>query len=379
MKENELIRSLDSISHSSSYSKYGSLVEKMHDYHSLKRLINKLKHPIKIKKLPFLDDFNYKYPIEKTTLNIQDSEFMEFVDPLFKTKNEKEIKQLIAEEEKKLHKDNSNKKINTFKNKPKPINDYINSDPFKYKPNYDSIYKNVPSTKFHLPSKEYMQAKNNKNKIKINKGLLLTHTSDNKNIENSDNKKSNENIEKKINEINKQKILSLINGIKNKSSKNIKILPFINSDKKLKIIKNSRSESNLKLKEDNHALRFSKYVKRKSDAKKGNDIISYINPFNYSSSNKVKAIDFNKMKPHSLKKIFLNLNTINNPSICYYEPKYDILTSKNSIVFNSNQKPKNSKKFMIHKIWSSYDVTKEYLTIDNDKLDKRIKKNLFKK
>jgi hypothetical protein len=227
-----------------------------------------------------------------------------------------------------------------------------------------------------------MQAKNNKSKIKINKGLLLTHSSDNKNNENNENnedKKSDENIEKKINEINKQKILSLINNINHQSSKNLKMLPLINSDKKLKIIKNSRSESNLKLKEDNHALRFSKYVKRKSDAKKGNDIISYINPFNYSSSNKVKAIDFNKMKPHSLKKIFLNLNTINNPSICYYQPKYDILTSKNSIAFNSNQKPKNSKKFMIHKIWSSYDVTKDYLSIDNDKLDKKIKKNLFKK
>ena len=376
MKENELILSLDSISHSSSYSKYGNLVEKMHDYHSLKRLINKLKHPIKIKKLAFLEDFNNKYPIEKTTLNIQDSEFMEFVDPMFKTKNEKEIKQLIAEEEKKLRKNNSNKKINAFKNNPKPFNDYINSDPFKYKPNYDSIYKNVPSTKFYLPSKEYMQAKNNKNKI--NKGLLLSQASNNKNKENIENKKSNESIEKKINEINKQKILSFINNIKNKNSKNTKLLPLLNSDKKVKIMKNNRSESNLKIKEGNHALRFSKYVQRKSDAKKGNDIISYINPFNYSSSNKPKAIDFNKMKPHSLKKIFLNLNTINNPSICYYEPKYDILTSKNSIVFNSNQKPKNRKKFMIHKIWSSYDVTKEYLTIDNDKLDKKINKNLFK-
>jgi hypothetical protein len=376
MKENELIRSLDSISHTSSYSKYGSLVEKMHDYHSLKRLINKLKHPIKIKKLPFLEDFNNKYPIEKTTLNIQDSEFMEFVDPMFKTKNEKEIKQLIAEEEKKLCKNNSNKKINAFKNNPKPFNDYINSDPFKYKPNYDSIYKNVPSTKFYLPSKEYMQAKNNKSKINIKKGLFLTNSLYKKNNEN---KKSNESIGNKINESNKQKILSFINNFKKQSNKNVKLFPLISPNKKLKLIKNSRSESNLKLKEDNHALRFSKYVKRKSDAKKGNDIISYINPFNYSSSNKVKAIDFNKMKPHSLKKIFLNLNTINNPSICYYQPKYDILTSKNSIVFNSNQKPKNSKKFMIHKIWSSYDVTKDYLSIDNDKLDKKIKKNLFKK
>jgi len=374
MKENELIRSLDSISHSSSYSKYGSLVEKMHDYHSLKRLINKLKHPIKIKKLPFLEDFNYKYPIEKTTLNIQDSEFLEFVDPMFKTKNEKEIKQLIAEEEKKLKENNNNKKINAFKNKPKPINDYINSDPFKYKPNYESIYKNVPSTKFHLPSKECMQAKNNKNKIKINKGLLLTPTSNNKNKEN-ENKANNESIEKKINEFNKQKILSLINNFKNQNSKSVKVLPLLSPNKKFKIIKNSRSESNLKLKENNHALRFSKYVERKTNAKKGNDIISYINPFNYSSSNKTKAIDFNKMKPHSLKKIFLNVNTINNPSICYYEPKYDILTSKNSIAFNSNHKPKNNKKFMIHKIWSSYDVTKEYLTIDNNKLDE--KKTLF--
>ena len=305
MEENELIRSLDSISHSSSYSKYGSLVEKMHDYHSLKRLINKLKHPIKIKKLPFLEDFNYKYPIEKTTLNIQDSEFLEFVDPMFKTKNEKEIKQLIAEEEKKLKKNNSNKKINAFINKPKPINDYINSDPFKYKPNYDSIYKNVPSTKFHLPSKECIQAKNNKNKIKINKGLLLTPTSNNKNKENeNENKANNENFEKKINEFNKQKILSLINNFKNQNSKNVKVLPLLSPNKKLKVIKNSRSESNLKLKESNHALRFSKDVQRKTNAKKGNDIISYINPFNYSSSSKTKAIDFNKMKPHSLRKYF---------------------------------------------------------------------------
>ena len=198
-----------------------------------------------------------------------------------------------------------------------------------------------------------MQAKKNKNKNRINKGLLLTPKSDNKN---------------------NQKKLTLINNIEGQNNKNIKLSPFVSPNRKLKIIKNSRSESNFKLNEGNHALRFSKYVQRKSNAKKGNDIISYINPFNYSPSNKIKTIDFNKMKPHSLKKIFLNLNTINNPSICYYQPKYDILTC-NSFAFNSTQKSKNRKKFMIHKIWSSYDVSKDYLTIDNDKLNKKINKN----
>ena len=62
---------------------------------------------------------------------------------------------------------------------------------------------------------------------------------------------------------------------------------------------------------------------------------------------------------------------LKNPPFCYYNPKYDFIEQKPiSFFFNKKDIKKNEKKNMLRKICSSYDVVKEYLLIDNNKLKK---------
>ena len=101
----------------------------------------------------------------------------------------------------------------------------------------------------------------------------------------------------------------------------------------------------------------------------GNNILSYINPIRTPSPKKIKAIDFNRMKPHCFN-CLINTNILKNPSICYYQPKYDAFIKKKYVIFNRNKTDiKTKRKNLMKKIWSSYDVYKEYLSIDNKKLD----------
>ena len=375
MTKSEIINSFNSISPSNSYSKNGNLFEKVIQYRSYKSLINRLKNPIKLTKMSFIEEFKLKYPYDATTLGIQDEYF-----------SDSEIKVKIENEENNKNNDkNKNNNKNKDKNKDlvKKFNilnykknvDYIHLDPFKYNPNYNSIYKNVPSTKIFLPSKEYLQAKINKNKV--NKNFFLTNIFDNQNnellLKTKKNKiTENNNNNKNIVNNNKNKRLILTSLNKISSMKNIKYLPNLKIMNKPKIIKSIKSESNIKnINKNNHALRFSKYVQRKwQTPKNNNDILSYINPSSYSTSKKIKTIDFKKMKPHSLKNL-LNLNIIKNPSICYYEPKYDTIDTKFSFFSNKKEIDKKIRaKKIIQKIWSSYDVHKEYVSINNDILNK---------
>ena len=174
-ENSEMLNSLDSISSSITYSKNGHLFEKMLSHRSLKTLIKKLKYPIKIKKMSFIEEFKSKYPYDSTTLGIQDEYFSDTIYNIYnirsKKKNEKK-----KNPDKKNHILFNKEKYNIL-NKKKNF-DYINDNPFKYNPNYNSIYKNIPTTKFYLPSKECLQAKNKKeekNKNKFNKNFLLTN------------------------------------------------------------------------------------------------------------------------------------------------------------------------------------------------------------
>ena len=61
MTKSEIINSFNSISPSNSYSKNGNLFEKVIQYRSYKSLINRLKNPIKLTKMSFIEEFKLKY------------------------------------------------------------------------------------------------------------------------------------------------------------------------------------------------------------------------------------------------------------------------------------------------------------------------------
>ena len=390
MAKNEIIKSFDSISSSNSYSKNGFFFEKILQYRSLKTLIKRLKHPIKLTKSSFLEVFRSKYPYASITSDIQDEYFS---NNKYSIKNDKkdEMNNLSSQENSKNNNISINKKI--ILNQRKRI-DYIISDPFKYSPNYNSIYKNIPSVKFFSPYKEFLIAKNKKNKIneknKLNMNVLFNNLKEHNNkhkFMNNKNKKNTHLIKNPyiINEIktnDKNQILTSINN--NSQSIKNNYLPFLNPDYKIKTIKNSKSEGNFKINLDlidnknNHVLRFSKYVYRKDYLKiNNNNVLSYINPIKSFSQKNIKTIDFKRMKPHSLKGL-LNMNILKNPSICYYRPKYDAFIKKYYVIFNSKIMDKKAKgKNIMKKIWSSYNVHKEYLSIDNEKLNKCFNKEFY--
>ena len=235
-------------------------------------------------------------------------------------------------------------------------------DPFKYNPNYNSIYKNVPSFKMIIPKSKLLFKKHAKSQA------FLTSVNNKK----SKNLKININDESK-NKNNSSKNDSLNSSDNNIKSRNYKTLPELNSSHNKIKNKNIKMHKN-KYNHNNHAFRFSKYIPRKMNIYNVNKRLTYLEPYHYSTSDKIsKALDFNKMENRDSNKWF-NLDSITNPSFYYYTPKYDSIEKKpKKILFNPKEYYKNNKKYLIKKIWASYNVKKEYESIDNDKLLKKCK------
>ena len=105
-----------------------------------------------------------------------------------------------------------------------------------------------------------------------------------------------------------------------------------------------------------------------------NKRLTYLEPHHYSSQDKNnKALDFNKMEYRNSNN-WINCERLTNPSFYYYNPKYDSIEKKPlNILFNPKEYYKNNKKYLIKKLWASYNVKKEYESIDNDKLLKNDK------
>ena len=179
-------------------------------------------------------------------------------------------------------------------------------DPCHYNPNYNAIYKKVPAVRMVKPSVSPRRAEQPK-KIKQRKILES-------NEESKDEPKR----------------------------KKISLLPPVDYFGK------------------NHALRFSQYPNRKTMIQPFSvDKLSYVEPFDYLT-NVNKAVDFKKMKERCDSDL-INVSALANPSIGYYEPKYDIIVKKSPrINFSPRKNLKLSKQFLIKKIWNSYEVPVGY-------------------
>ena len=126
-------------------------------------------------------------------------------------------------------------------------------------------------------------------------------------------------------------------------------------------------------------MRFSKYMPRKNNIYSTNKVVSYIQPYDYISAAKNKTIDFSKMLTRS-QKVLINVSSLQVPSFCSYTPKYDLLEQKPmSIIFNENaniKAGKHNKKYLLQKLWTSYDVKQEYQLVDNKKLNDNVLKDI---
>ena len=315
------INTFESMTKYKTFSRYDKNLAKTFKDNSLKTLVHNLKHQRKFIRPKFLEEFNQKYPIENQELTKTDLE-----------RKARKFSKLLAEKKKKI--------IITISPWSKSIHGIKffeqGPDPSRYSPNYKSVFKNAPSHKF-APLK----------------------------IKNNNNNK-NDDLEK-LSQTTQNKLFNLFNKMKSKKTNNnnlpSKTLPSI-------------STINLINKRNNHAYKFGNYTPRKELTINCSSIVSYIEPHNYKNDkNERKTIDFKRMVDRT-KSILINEASLEMPPSYYYNPKYNYVDQKPKQILFTHKKiideNKKSNKFLIHKLWTSYNVTKYYQLVDNDKLKKDI-------
>ncbi len=385
MTERQVVRMLESIPKFDSFSSYNSSFEKIFKGCSLKTLIRQLKHQKEITETSILDELDRKdskdqidiYNQDEDFKNIHNDEEYDIFDEMYDKNHNKNKK----EEKKRIYKsDIKKKKLN-------PV-----LDPFKYNPNYNSIYKNIPTVKIVDPRKnlstnnDKFKGRNNNDAKKIKH--IITNPNLDKNINNMFKKIDNNKIplikRKTLNSLNNSKDSNNLNNSSNSNnSNNSNKSKSKDNDNK----ENKDNKDNIKLPKltrlskmkmdnsfndnDNHALRFSKYIPRKYNIPTVNKNVSYINPFNYiKPKNKTKSIDFDKMLHRNVKD-FVYVSCLKNPSFFRYNPKYTYVEKNKQVkLFNpEDMDDEKRKKFLMKKLWGSYKVGTEYELINNVKFN----------
>ena len=365
MKRNKkIIKFLKSVRKFNSLSKYGESLEKLFKKNCVKGLIKSLnKQKVftpesildsKLEKKRPEDIYDNKDEENQNQKSLLDYNYKDYL------KRKKEIK---MEKKKK-------------KKEPWSINDRtpripmpkISYDLFKYNPNYDYLYKRVPSYTFDKsPIKRKIFNKEIKVKPEINlKTVNVKASRNNKNINANVNKNF---FHTQVNIKMNKKHLPLFNSISCNSNLDIN-----NKNKIKKIDRNSTNEE-IKLQKtydkSNHCFRFTDYSQRKPiTLKKINDKVSYIEPYDYLK-NKNILVNYKKMISRNDRNSIFTYDS-NSPSMFKYSPKYDYIEpEQKKICFDPNsfrQTKEYKKNKIMKKILTSYDVSKDYLSIDNSKL-----------
>lgn len=323
-KNLKTVNVLESMTKYKTFSRYNKILEKNFKNNSLKSLVHNLKHPKVFIRPKFLEEFNKKYPIENQELSKIDLEM--------RTRN---FTELLATKKRKIKKtiDPWTKSIHEVE-----VPD-SGPDPLRYTPNYKSVFKTIPSHKFSP-----LRIKNDN----INQTKELNHLTQTT---------QNTLYNNKFND-------TISISTKNNDEIPSKTLPSIST---ISLI-NSRN---------NHAYKFGNYIPRKERKKSYNTKISYIEPVNHiAEQQKRTTIDFRRMIDRANKSILINRASLHIPTSYYYDPNYNSIDKKTkTILFNHKKiidENIKSNKFLIHKLWTSYNVTKGYKLIDNDKLKKDV-------
>lgn len=352
MKAEKTISMLSSISNFKTYSKYNEILKKRFSDYSLKHLINTLKKPKYFVKPNFLEEFVKKYPYESGQFpqkNITKNKTCSLSNNNDDT--------ILSNEDQ--HKSPKNATINfwTLKSLNTPKKFYEpEPDPFRYNPNYNSIFKNIPCAKIFEPSKESIEAKNRKNK------QFLTYGNGFNKKERKHNKTAQKTDQKKLMKLNPDELKYL--GIEDKKNKTVSINLLRNKSK-------NRGQKYFNSTKDNHTLRFNDYIPRKDNCFFVNDKITYLEPHNYDSD-KNNAVDFKKM-PERSEQIFINTHSLSIPSSYFYNPKYTYVEGKQAETIIKPKEKKvykpKSRKLRLRKLWTSYNVGELYELVDNKKLN----------
>ena len=389
MKEKYFVKMFESIPKFDTYSHYNSTLEKIFKSNSLKYLIDTLKRQKDFNEYSLIDQISKNDSKEPIDIYAQEDSDLKKIqndddyDIFDEANNEKEPPPIKSEVKTKQEMWRINA-LEYKRRKYKP-----NLDPFKYNPNYNSIYKNIPCVKIIDPKKRLSvidakskEKKRKKSREKSKNNNNNNDKSNNKSIEkiklpntegnHTRNKMNNNFISQKIEQsktpIKRRNLLNTISNLqspfKSNNENNLK-LPKLTKLTKIKNDSPNNTDN------ENHALRFSKYIPRKYFIPDNNKIVSYIDPINHiKPKNKTRSIDFDKML-HRSEKNLVYTSCLKNPSFGQYNPRYNYIDKNETVrLFNPVEKsPEMKKKFLMRKLWASYKVNTEYQLVDNSKIN----------
>ncbi|MCQ2817618.1 MAG: hypothetical protein MJ252_10170 [archaeon] len=129
--------------------------------------------------------------------------------------------------------------------------------------------------------------------------------------------------------------------------------------------------------EKNHALNFGQYTNRKNMinlSQNEKNVLTYLEPYDYLSSVE-KCPNFKKMT----KRKPLIIDNKGIPSIGHYHPNYKFVEKTSHAVYFDKKPIESGKKALMHHIWSSYDCSGNYISVDFDKKEDLIKAQLEEK
>ena len=331
--DNKTIAMIESIPSFDTYSKYSHTLARMFKHSSLKNLLHSLKHPRHFNNKEFSQFIQSTSPDKRQfdmaafekALSSQADLSHNMRSSLLRKRNETDIINNSTNADSNQHPIRNNKR------RLPPLNDI--PDPCHYNPNYNAIYRKIPSAIISHPSSSSPSSS-----FVHNKQSTITYDNNNKH--------------------------SIINT---------SIISRSPSPKKRKVFDTEISESLPSNNKNalppidyfgkNHALRFESYPNRKSIVVPAvNDKVSYLEPVDYSKKEN-KAVDFKKMKKRGVFDL-IYAQQLYTPGLNYYQPKYKVV-EKNSpmISFSTRNVPELTKGFKVQKLWRSYDVLTEYQVV----------------
>ena len=152
MIDKKTLNSLDSMTKFKTYSKYNNILDKRFKGYSLKSLIKTSRNPRQFVKAKFLEELARKFPYENdqiiniNNLNKKQRDFFEAI-------KEKKMPPKIE--------------INPWSRKSSYTKIFeVETDPFHYNPNYNSIFKNIPCCIISPLRKKNIKNINQKKKMK---------------------------------------------------------------------------------------------------------------------------------------------------------------------------------------------------------------------
>jgi len=364
MKKNyKLIYFLKSVNNFDKISKYSETLEKLFKKRGIKSLINSLKKDRIYKEI---DVFDLKFNKTQTS-NFHSSSYYKNHKCLLEYNYEdylERLKEIESKKKKKIEPWSINENTPRL---PKPKEAF---DSYRYTPNYDMRFKKVPSFSFVRSAK---MGKIEESKVKLNnktnmkkKGSVMSLTS--KNLSSFSNAKN-------ITDNNYEQVFFKTEANIIKKKKYPLIYSFNYNSNLIKSKNNlKKRKSNSSYNKNNHCFRFSFYSSRKPlTAKMLNDRLSYVEPHDYSKTAK-SLVNYDKM---------ISRNNINNPLYSYdsktplmfdYSPKYNYVEPDPKQICFEPKSFQRTRKFqkgkIMRRVMTSYNLSEDYLSVDNSKLGK---------